>query len=29
MLTMEIFVVAKKYQNVSLTTYGRESMPER
>jgi hypothetical protein len=29
MLTMEIFVVAKKFQNVVLTTYDREPMPER
>jgi hypothetical protein len=26
---MEIFVVAKKSQNVLLTTYDREFMPER
>jgi hypothetical protein len=29
MLIMEIFVVAKKYQRVLLTTYDRESMPEK
>jgi len=29
MLIMEIFVAAKKYQNVLLRTYDRESMPER
>jgi hypothetical protein len=29
MLAMETFVVAKKCQNVLLTTYDRESMPEK
>jgi hypothetical protein len=29
MLIMEIFVVATKCQNVLLTTYDRESMPEK
>jgi hypothetical protein len=29
MLTMEIFVVAKKYQNALPMTYDRESMPEK
>jgi hypothetical protein len=29
MLIVEIFVVAKKYQRVLLTTYDRESMPEK
>jgi hypothetical protein len=29
MLTMEIFFVAKKCQNVSLTTCAMESMPEK
>jgi hypothetical protein len=29
MLIMETFVVAKKCQNVLLTTHGRESMPEK
>ena len=29
MRIMETFVAAKKYQNVLLTTYARESMPEK
>jgi hypothetical protein len=29
MLIMETFVAAKKFQNVLLTTYDRELMPEK